>query len=852
MKKKLLNSMRVLLVAAGLCVGGNAWATEVPYNVGTSTDATYLSSYSDVWEMTGNGVLEVTFTNHNKTGVANWFNWHLICGNETDQPTDGDVNTNRYFVMRADRWDNVAGSAAGFWVSDNYFTDFMTYQNGATINLKIVRYGTTVNVYTTATKDAVEYTMGYVKTGISAEETIKFYLTGSNSYMEITAQSLSTDLAGETMTNAYMSFTDATISSKTIAGEVGSMTWSGQWTATPYIDTNTLRVGNMGDGTVTLVGEATGAKDVVTITFDLGIVQLSGKSLEFKVTDANDVVLVDEEFNQYAGTFTDSKNTFSFATSDFVSSKSDNPGLVTDNKNTFTITFNYATSKIQCSVVNKNGTVNKQVDMPESAAAVATFAVRSNYNNANRCCYFDNLKITTQIGNYAAASADYTVQFKSGETVVKTASVRTGDVGSTPTLDPTDYETVLADDYKYVYASDDASSTIIAAEGTVVTVNFTAYEKRTYTINAVDAGSNVLGELATGYVYADDTDITISTPWYVAYNGTLYNRNGNSADFDITSNGQVSTLEYTATETTNVVYYSEGESITGCTGTVTNGAASNRAIGRFANEITYTTLGAGSYTVYIRVHSGNNSGGTAIFKLGDVEFASKTFNKGNNQTFQTDFALTGSTDMKFHYDCGNATGLDYIYIVKNSDTPAISVTIASSGYSSLASIYGLDFSSVEGLTAYVATATTTETVTLTSVTELPANQGVILKGTADATYSIPVKAAAAYAGTNLLSAAVSATPIDANAAYILQGGLFHLVTAASTVPAGKAYLLASNVPSGARALAFTLDDETTGINSLTPSPSPMGEGSIYSVSGQRVKTMTKGLYIVNGKKVIIK
>ena len=30
MKKKLLNSMRVLLVAAGLCVGANAWAVDVP------------------------------------------------------------------------------------------------------------------------------------------------------------------------------------------------------------------------------------------------------------------------------------------------------------------------------------------------------------------------------------------------------------------------------------------------------------------------------------------------------------------------------------------------------------------------------------------------------------------------------------------------------------------------------------------------------------------------------------------------------------------------------------------------------------------------------------------------------
>ena len=45
---------------------------------------------------------------------------------------------------------------------------------------------------------------------------------------------------------------------------------------------------------------------------------------------------------------------------------------------------------------------------------------------------------------------------------------------------------------------------------------------------------------------------------------------------------------------------------------------------------------------------------------------------------------------------------------------------------------------------------------------------------------------------------------------------------------------------------------TTGIDSLTPSPSPKGEGSVYNLNGQRVANPSKGLYIVNGKKVVIK
>lgn len=61
----------------------------------------------------------------------------------------------------------------------------------------------------------------------------------------------------------------------------------------------------------------------------------------------------------------------------------------------------------------------------------------------------------------------------------------------------------------------------------------------------------------------------------------------------------------------------------------------------------------------------------------------------------------------------------------------------------------------------------------------------------------------------------------------------------------------------ANAASFNLDfgnGETTGINSLTPEPSSNGEGSIYSLDGRRLsgKPAQKGVYIVNGKKMVIK
>ena len=866
--------MKTLFVAVGLCVGQSVWATDVPYNVGTSTSNAWGTAFSDVWTMTGDGVVTVTFTNHCATTGNNWENWLLLCGNSDYTPA-AHADEDRYFQMRSDRWDDAAGNANNFFVSDGYFTDFKTFQNEATVTLKIVRHGSTVNVNASVTKSATTRTMTFVKTDLSG--TLNFFLTQNLSYMEVTAQDFSTNLTGEIMTNAYMSFTDATITSNTITGEVGSMSWSGQWTATPSIDTNMLRVGNMDDGTVALVGEAADNKDIVTVTFDLGLVALTGKHVQFKVTDVNSLVLVDEGIVVYNGgnpnrgfiidkDGTIEHNTLGFDINNFVDKSGvNNPGMTNDTRNTFTLTFNYATGKISASVTNKNGTVNKQIDMPVGAAAIASFAVRGNYNNADRRCYFDNLKITTEIGNYAAASTTYTVKYKSGGVEIKDASTgRVGDVGATPVLEASDTETFYSADgsKKYVYASDNASTTTIVDGGTTeVTVNFTTYEKRTYTLNAVDNSSNVLGELATGYVYADAPSATVDIPWYVLYGGTLYNKDGNSTSFDVESDGQTSTVEYTITDKTNVVFYSEGEDLAGVT-KVTSNIASKKGFARIPNETTYANLGAGSYTVYVRAHSGNGSGGTAIFKTGDVEFARKNFaGSTNNQDFNANFALLASTDLKIKYDCGNATGLDYIYVVKNSDDATVSATIGSTGYTTFASPFALDLSGITAstgeITAYYASSVGGTSVVMTSTeADVEAGTGLLLKGTAGATITIPVAATGSELSGNLLKGCTAETvvAIDANK-YVLvnKGGTAefqNLSAQGATIPAGKAYLDATGT--GARSLTIVFDDEdVTGVNEVRSQKEDV-RSEWFDLQGRKVAQPAKGLYIVNGKKVVIK
>ena len=49
---------------------------------------------------------------------------------------------------------------------------------------------------------------------------------------------------------------------------------------------------------------------------------------------------------------------------------------------------------------------------------------------------------------------------------------------------------------------------------------------------------------------------------------------------------------------------------------------------------------------------------------------------------------------------------------------------------------------------------------------------------------------------------------------------------------------------------MVFDDVTTGIEGIEVNDG--GKTAIYDLSGRRVSRMTKGLYIVNGKKVFIK
>ena len=204
---------------------------------------------------------------------------------------------------------------------------------------------------------------------------------------------------------------------------------------------------------------------------------------------------------------------------------------------------------------------------------------------------------------------------------------------------------------------------------------------------------------------------------------------------------------------------------------------------------------------------------------------------------------------------GNITGYftNKTGVKSTSSISAVSVpaSLNASGYATFASTNALDFSDDSEFSAWQITDVTSSEITFTQITgKVAAGTGILLKGTASSTINIPVAASGSdISATNKLTGITTATAISAGSYYGLSGDKF-VPVAAGNVPAGKALLPASAIPTTARELKFVFEGETTGIAEMK---NKIADGKYYNLNGQRVENLKKGgLYIMNGKKVVIK
>jgi hypothetical protein len=92
--------------------------------------------------------------------------------------------------------------------------------------------------------------------------------------------------------------------------------------------------------------------------------------------------------------------------------------------------------------------------------------------------------------------------------------------------------------------------------------------------------------------------------------------------------------------------------------------------------------------------------------------------------------------------------------------------------------------------------------------------------------------------------------------YYISGGKLHEMTKETTFGNHKSFLeiATSAIPAGAKvSMTFTdwNDIEATGIESVN-NDNVNDDDNLYNLQGQRVNTAGKGIYIKNGKKILVK
>ncbi len=221
-------------------------------------------------------------------------------------------------------------------------------------------------------------------------------------------------------------------------------------------------------------------------------------------------------------------------------------------------------------------------------------------------------------------------------------------------------------------------------------------------------------------------------------------------------------------------------------------------------------------------------------------------------------------DIEFTIEAASGATGTVVNIAKITVEDYVPVAISAAGYATFSSTEKLNFTGIDGLTAYKATTTGENSVTLEDVTGIvPAGTGLLLKGAAN-TYYIPVSTADATAdvdGNKLQSTATAeytVTGEETGTAYVF-GSLddvvgFYKAAAGKTIGVGKSWLLVPGT--GAKDvefLSFVFGDEEQGETDGIKAVSTKVENGVrYNLAGQKVGADYKGIVIVNGKKYLRK
>lgn len=160
-----------------------------------------------------------------------------------------------------------------------------------------------------------------------------------------------------------------------------------------------------------------------------------------------------------------------------------------------------------------------------------------------------------------------------------------------------------------------------------------------------------------------------------------------------------------------------------------------------------------------------------------------------------------------------------------------------------------------GLNAYVVASVNGRSVKAEKITYIPKNVAILIELAEEQDQYV----ATPYRGeeltyTSMLQGAASAVNVSTltaeNDIFVLYNGEF-VKTTSGTIPANRCYLPVAKGQAAGSRLSIIFDDEATGVSSVSAQSQKMN-GVYYNLSGQRISQPARGLYIINGKKVLMK
>ena len=667
---------------------------------------------------------------------------------------------------------------------------------------------------------------------------------------------------GDVKTNVDIDFSNA-ISENKVNGTVGSLNITQNSKNPTEISNGILVLGNGIHNVIIPESERANDKDIVTTSFDLAFGKLRDKDFYFYFEDGDGNKIGYFELDAYWSTL---NNDFGIETADMYYGSST---PIWDRRATFTITYDYAKKSITTTILNhnRNKTATHTVAM-SSTKPIAKFCIGSNYNsNPERRCIFDNLKITTTEGNYSNKTISIKYTTEDGLDIpnenIPENTVFTYSEAANTEFTPTYPSTFSTDDYIYTYVSGGDAFTVTEDKTVTLVYKKESREKVNIVLNCIDENGETLEQQTVATNYPINKSFIYGINKYIIKDGNLYEANtlGKDNNYVASVNATATPIDikYKKVNTTGTPIYfadfgDEPNTNTSSTEYMRASGGQTAASNSKVVLVPANVLAPGYYDFEI-AHYKNR---TPKFNVGDQEYG--VCLKGTNSltmvttVFKNVLVINGEEISVTPGGSSYTDNMDYVLVTKTGDATE-TVSVSAVGYATYATKYNVEVPNNNDVEVMTVTVNKdNSTISLNKVeagTVIPANTGILVKAAkGDYNFAVTSEEGTPLENNNLVAATTDVTSKDNKYFALTKIGDkvgFALVANGVVIPAGKAYLEVVTKSTGAK--FFGLDGEATGINSVKTAKA---DGAYYTLEGVKTTKPVKGIYIHNGKKIVVK